>query len=322
MTQFTISEHPSELFSERVSKVPSATIPMPGVSKTTIGSIQASLPEIARKSRSKSLMRKSSSTVRKIESSAYIEDRKSSGGSVDGGAVTLSNSKNSGVNKKVLSATPSAPSAVGVAETVQRRSKIVGTNIPLTMETIFGETSSSLPASTSNVNNSAKDKDWPASATDAKPAATDGKGPGRRATGVPAGTGATGRGVTVSPSHRSSVAHHSKYEPPRLDRFSQWTQKALLTVTDVAGVEWLDYNDGSYNPPLEDTSLLSLYVSQVMDRLCGLAIKTLTQRSGGTSSIPVRVKPRSLKFGLAADPPSVWHCGFSAKSGRPGVRIM
>ncbi|GFR71553.1 hypothetical protein ElyMa_000355700, partial [Elysia marginata] len=39
-------------------------------------------------------------------------------------------------------------------------------------------------------------------------------------------------------------------------------------------------------------------------------------------SIPDRVKPRSLKLALAADPPSVWPYEFSVKSGRPGVRIM
>ncbi|GFR65512.1 kelch repeat and BTB domain-containing protein 12 [Elysia marginata] len=50
--------------------------------------------------------------------------------------------------------------------------------------------------------------------------------------------------------------------------------------------------------------------------------KTLAQRSGGVGSIPGRVKPRTLKLVLAADPPSVWHYGFSAKSGRPGVRIF
>ncbi|GFS25182.1 hypothetical protein ElyMa_005177200 [Elysia marginata] len=50
--------------------------------------------------------------------------------------------------------------------------------------------------------------------------------------------------------------------------------------------------------------------------------KTLAQRSGVVGSIPGRVKPRTLKLVLAADPPSVWHYGFSATSGRPGVRIM
>ncbi|GFS18224.1 hypothetical protein ElyMa_003258600 [Elysia marginata] len=59
------------------------------------------------------------------------------------------------------------------------------------------------------------------------------------------------------------------------------------------------------------------------DWLCGLAVKTLAaQRSGGTGSIPGRVKPRTLKLVLVADPPGVWRYGFSAKSGRPGVRIM
>ncbi|GFR82044.1 hypothetical protein ElyMa_002355900 [Elysia marginata] len=50
--------------------------------------------------------------------------------------------------------------------------------------------------------------------------------------------------------------------------------------------------------------------------------KTLPQRSEGVGSIPGRVKPRTLKLVLAADPPSVWHYGFSAKSSRHGVRIM
>ncbi|GFS11791.1 hypothetical protein ElyMa_004843200 [Elysia marginata] len=52
--------------------------------------------------------------------------------------------------------------------------------------------------------------------------------------------------------------------------------------------------------------------------------KTLAQRSGGVGSIPGRIKPRTLKLALAADPPSniIWNYGFSsAKSGRPGVRI-
>ncbi|GFR62798.1 Kunitz-type serine protease inhibitor [Elysia marginata] len=54
-------------------------------------------------------------------------------------------------------------------------------------------------------------------------------------------------------------------------------------------------------------------------RLCGLAVKTLAQRSGGTGSIHGRVKPRTLKLVLVADPSGVWHYGFSAKSGRLGV---
>ncbi|GFS09185.1 hypothetical protein ElyMa_004776400 [Elysia marginata] len=57
-------------------------------------------------------------------------------------------------------------------------------------------------------------------------------------------------------------------------------------------------------------------------RLCGLAVKTLAERQGETSSIPGRVKPRTLKFVLVADPPGAWHYGFSAKSGRHSVRIM
>ncbi|GFR82222.1 hypothetical protein ElyMa_005944300 [Elysia marginata] len=63
-------------------------------------------------------------------------------------------------------------------------------------------------------------------------------------------------------------------------------------------------------------------VLPMLDRLCGLAVKTLAQRSAGTGSIPGRVNPWTLKLLLIADPPGVWHYGFSAKSGRPGVRIM
>ncbi|GFR75118.1 hypothetical protein ElyMa_005770100 [Elysia marginata] len=59
-----------------------------------------------------------------------------------------------------------------------------------------------------------------------------------------------------------------------------------------------------------------------LHRLCGLAVKTLAQKSGGTGLISVRVKPKTLKLVLVADPPDVWHYGFSAKSGRPGIRIM
>ncbi|GFR81197.1 hypothetical protein ElyMa_002334800 [Elysia marginata] len=48
--------------------------------------------------------------------------------------------------------------------------------------------------------------------------------------------------------------------------------------------------------------------------------KTLAQRSGGAWFDP---RPSQTKeMVLAADPPGVWHYGFSAKSGRPGARIM
>ncbi|GFS12491.1 hypothetical protein ElyMa_001371900 [Elysia marginata] len=59
-----------------------------------------------------------------------------------------------------------------------------------------------------------------------------------------------------------------------------------------------------------------------INRLCGLAVKKLAQRCGGTVSIPGQVKPKTLKLVLVVDPPGVWHYGFSAKSGRSGVRIM
>ncbi|GFR69585.1 hypothetical protein ElyMa_005635600 [Elysia marginata] len=51
--------------------------------------------------------------------------------------------------------------------------------------------------------------------------------------------------------------------------------------------------------------------------------RSSAQRSGGTGSIPGRVKPKTLKLVLVADPPGVWHYGFSAKpAGRPGVRTI
>ncbi|GFR92332.1 hypothetical protein ElyMa_000865600 [Elysia marginata] len=57
-------------------------------------------------------------------------------------------------------------------------------------------------------------------------------------------------------------------------------------------------------------------------RLCGLAVRRSLRDREVCGSIPGRVIPRTLKSVLAADPPSVWHYGFSAKSGWPGVRIM
>ncbi|GFS00572.1 hypothetical protein ElyMa_004558700 [Elysia marginata] len=57
-------------------------------------------------------------------------------------------------------------------------------------------------------------------------------------------------------------------------------------------------------------------------RLCSLAVTHSLTDMEVRGSIRGRDKPRTLKLELAADPPSVWHCGFSVKSGRPGVRIM
>ncbi|GFR77556.1 hypothetical protein ElyMa_003971700 [Elysia marginata] len=57
-------------------------------------------------------------------------------------------------------------------------------------------------------------------------------------------------------------------------------------------------------------------------RLCGLAVRHSFRDRDVRSSIPGRDKPGTLKLVLAADPPSVWRCGFSVQSGRPGVRIM
>ncbi|GFS01512.1 filamin-A, partial [Elysia marginata] len=57
-------------------------------------------------------------------------------------------------------------------------------------------------------------------------------------------------------------------------------------------------------------------------RLCGLAVRHSLRDREVRGSIPSRVKPRTLKLAVAADPPSFWHYKFIAKSGRPGVRIM
>ncbi|GFR82512.1 hypothetical protein ElyMa_000629100 [Elysia marginata] len=59
----------------------------------------------------------------------------------------------------------------------------------------------------------------------------------------------------------------------------------------------------------------------IVPALC-LAVRHPLRDRKVRGSIPARVKPRTLKVVSAADPPSVWHYGFSAKSGRPGVRIM
>ncbi|GFR67797.1 hypothetical protein ElyMa_003716000 [Elysia marginata] len=58
------------------------------------------------------------------------------------------------------------------------------------------------------------------------------------------------------------------------------------------------------------------------DRLCGLAVRHSPRDREVRGSIPSRVKPRTSKLVLAAHPSSVWHYGFSAKSGRRGVRIL
>ncbi|GFS08068.1 hypothetical protein ElyMa_006584400 [Elysia marginata] len=46
-------------------------------------------------------------------------------------------------------------------------------------------------------------------------------------------------------------------------------------------------------------------------RLCGLAVRNSLRDREVRGSIPGRVKPRTLKLVLAADPPSFWHYGFS-----------
>ncbi|GFR96147.1 collagen alpha-5(VI) chain [Elysia marginata] len=63
-------------------------------------------------------------------------------------------------------------------------------------------------------------------------------------------------------------------------------------------------------------------ICRSVGRLCGLAVRHSLRDREVRGSIPGRVKPRTLKLVLAADPPSVWHYGFSAKSDWPGVRII
>ncbi|GFR80843.1 hypothetical protein ElyMa_000590500 [Elysia marginata] len=64
-----------------------------------------------------------------------------------------------------------------------------------------------------------------------------------------------------------------------------------------------------------------LSTTQPVYWLCGLAVRHSLRDREVRGSIPSCVKPKTLKLALAADPPSVGHCGFSVKSGRPGVRI-
>ncbi|GFR61200.1 hypothetical protein ElyMa_000097700 [Elysia marginata] len=84
-----------------------------------------------------------------------------------------------------------------------------------------------------------------------------------------------------------------------------------------------DHNNGLQMPTLFKT--LRFQVTQILqlkgDTFYCLYIETETLwPSGKTSlrdreacgSIPGQVKPRTLKLVLAADPPSVWHYGFSA----------
>ncbi|GFS20468.1 hypothetical protein ElyMa_005057400 [Elysia marginata] len=65
-----------------------------------------------------------------------------------------------------------------------------------------------------------------------------------------------------------------------------------------------------------------LIIIRLRDWLCVVAVRHLLRDLEVRGSIPNRVKPKTLRLVLAADPPSVWHYGFSAKSGRPGVRIL
>ncbi|GFR74468.1 hypothetical protein ElyMa_003893700 [Elysia marginata] len=77
---------------------------------------------------------------------------------------------------------------------------------------------------------------------------------------------------------------------------------------------------GELPPVVSD--LLKFFPPRSRDRLCGLAVRHSLRDREVPGSIPGRLEPRTLKLALAADPPSVWHYGFSVKSDRPGVRIM
>ncbi|GFS14992.1 hypothetical protein ElyMa_003175600 [Elysia marginata] len=65
-----------------------------------------------------------------------------------------------------------------------------------------------------------------------------------------------------------------------------------------------------------------VHIGIIINRLCGQEVRHSLRDGVVRGSIPGRVKPRTLKLVLAADPPSIWYHGFSAKSSRPGVRIM
>ncbi|GFS03358.1 hypothetical protein ElyMa_002885200 [Elysia marginata] len=74
--------------------------------------------------------------------------------------------------------------------------------------------------------------------------------------------------------------------------------------------------------PFWSVSQSNVSLMDVADRLCSLAVRNSLRNREVRGSFPDRVKPRTLTLVLAADPPSVWHYGFSVKSGQPGVRIM
>ncbi|GFR68974.1 hypothetical protein ElyMa_000291000 [Elysia marginata] len=80
---------------------------------------------------------------------------------------------------------------------------------------------------------------------------------------------------------------------------------------------------GSASPTWPGCLMPSSRCLYSIDRLCGLVVRHSLRDREVRGSIPGRVKPRTLKSALAADPPCVKHlCGFSVKPGRPGVRMM
>ncbi|GFO43153.1 hypothetical protein PoB_006965800 [Plakobranchus ocellatus] len=172
------------------------------------------------------------------------------------------------------------PSAVkfsiaSIGDSMQRKSKLVGTNIPLSLERIIKD---SVSSSMGNVNNSARDDGamWPRgtptrtsttssqrstlpsiASSKARDAAKDKEASTR------ARPTAQGNQYAHIKGRHKSVAQD--IDPPH-SKFSQWTIKAELTATDVAGAEWLDYNDGLYEEPSEDCSLVSHGATIIMVR--------------------------------------------------------
>ncbi|GFR84061.1 hypothetical protein ElyMa_004141400 [Elysia marginata] len=110
--------------------------------------------------------------------------------------------------------------------------------------------------------------------------------------------------------------------------------KVRVNCFPKATATWHGRESNPRLPDRESDALTTLprfqtHLSQALDtfsahhRLCGLGVRHslgVGDREVRGSILLDRVKPRTLKLVLAADPPSVWHYGFSVKSGRPGVR--
>ncbi|GFS06339.1 alkaline phosphatase [Elysia marginata] len=118
---------------------------------------------------------------------------------------------------------------------------------------------------------------------------------------------------------KNSIPTYPTYNTNQQTPDSAGTATAFLSgVKTRAGVLGVDARvekgDCTY---LEEGSLETM-----VDWALNEAVRHSLRDREMRGSIPGRVKPRTLKLVLAADPPSVWHYGFSGKSGRPGVSIM